>query len=126
MPVSDVPSSLAGTRWRLVELAGAAPAATGPRGVPTLAFDGAGRVSGHAGVNRYGAGVIADATTLRFGGPVTTRMAGPPEAMALESDYLARLQRVAAWRIAGDRLRLFDASGVTLMVFERAPREGGG
>jgi heat shock protein HslJ len=57
---------------------------------------------------------------------MVTRMAGPPEAMALEGAFLGRLQRAGHWRVAGDRMRLLDAAGVELMSLRRlAPGQGG-
>jgi heat shock protein HslJ len=73
-----------------------------------------------SGVNRYGARVDAGPGWLRVGGAMSTRMAGPPEAMALESEFLSRLQRAGGWRIDGDRLRLLDAKGLELMTLRRA------
>ena len=52
-------------------------------------------------------------------------MAASPEAMALETAFLTRLQQTAAWRVEGDRLLLLDASGTTLMRFERVPGAAG-
>jgi heat shock protein HslJ len=56
---------------------------------------------------------------------MSTRMAGPPEAMALESAFLGRLQQVVGWRIDGDRLHLIDAAGAPLMILERSVRGPG-
>lgn len=124
MPAAALPPALAGTAWRLVELPGTA-AIAGPRGVPTLAFDAGGRASGLSGVNRFSAGTVTDVGALRFSNAVSTRMAGPPEAMALEAAFLSRLQQTAGWRIDGDRLELLDAAGARLMRFERAPAAAG-
>jgi len=46
-------------------------------------------------------------------------MAGPPEAMALEREFLGRLQRAGHWRVDADRLRLLDAAGGELMSLRR-------
>ena len=124
MPAAVLPPALAGSAWRLLEVSGTA-AIVGPRGAPTLAFDSGGRASGLSGVNRYSAGTVADATALRFSNAVTTRMAASPEAMASETAFLTRLQQTAAWRVEGDRLLLLDASGTTLMRFERVPGAAG-
>jgi heat shock protein HslJ len=125
MPAAVLPPALAGSAWRLVEMPGTAPPIAGPRGAPTLAFDAGGRASGLSGVNRYSAGTVADATALRFANAVTTRMAGTPEAMALETAFLTRLQQTTAWRVDGDRLLLLDATGAPLMRFERMPAAAG-
>jgi len=117
---SSLPAPLAGTAWQLVAMPGAELAPAGARGPLTLGFDAAGRVAGMSGVNRYGAHVDAGPGWLRVGGAMSTRMAGPPEAMALESEFLSRLQRAGGWRIDGDRLRLLDAKGLELMTLRRA------
>ena len=70
---------------------------------------------GHTGVNRLSG--AADAGALRKGefrsGPVTmTRMAGPPEAMALESEFVDLLSRATRYRVdEGPVLVLSNESG---------------
>ncbi|MBU3683204.1 MAG: META domain-containing protein, partial [Phycisphaerales bacterium] len=83
------------TEWRCVRLVDA-----GGRQVdvtdrpPTLRIEPEGRASGFAGVNRYFADVTFGSVTsppepLRFGPVGATRMAGPPERMALEGAFTA-------------------------------------
>ena len=117
-------AGLPGTRWQLVSMPGV-PAPSSPglsaASAVTLEFDGAGRASGRAAVNRYFGSFTADGTALKFGSTGVTRMAGPPDAMAAESEYLARLGRVARYETGAGRLRLMDASGTTLLEFQAAP-----
>ena len=125
MPVpltTPLPPPLAGTAWQVVTLPGfsLAPGSSLSLGSLNLRFEAPARAAGNSGVNRFGAEVIADASRLRFASAISTRMAGPPDMMALESEFLARLQSVAAWKIDGNRLRLSDAAGADLMVLERA------
>ena len=82
---------------------------------PTLAVAD-GQVSGFAGVNRL-AGRLAGEGELLFGPLATTRMAGPPPAMELETRYLAALQQATGWRIEDGRL-LLQVGGETLATFE--------
>jgi hypothetical protein len=117
---TSLPPLLAGTAWQLVSMPGAEPAAAGTRGPLTLGFDATARVAGMSGVNRYGARVDAGPGWLRVSGAMSTRMAGPPEAMALESEFMSRLQRAGGWRADSERLRLLDAKGLELMVLRRA------
>jgi len=117
---STLPPALAGTTWQLASMRGAPTAAAGARAPVTMAFDAGSRVSGMSGVNRYGARVDAGPDWLHVSAALSTRMAGPPEAMELESAFLSRLQRAGGWRVDGDRLRLFDAKGLELMVLRRA------
>lgn len=87
-----------------------------PADLPTLRFEGDARVSGFAGVNRCSGSVaIGDVgamgeTPLRFGPIATTRMAGPPDRMALESAFLGMLGEVRAARTTT------GPDGVSLLV----------
>jgi len=129
MPIpmtTPLPQALAGSAWQVVALPrfSLAPGTSLSLASLTLRFEEPARAAGNSGVNRYSAQANADASQLRFVSPISTRMAGPPELMALESEFLARLQAVAAWKIDGHRLRLSDAAGLELIVLERA-RAGG-
>lgn len=120
-----LPSALAGSAWQLDAMPGATLAPAGAGGTPTLRFEAAARVSGGSGVNRFGARIDAGDGWLRVASPMVTRMAGTPEAMALEGEFLGRLQRAGHWRLAGDRLRLLDSAGAELMSMRRAaPAQG--
>jgi heat shock protein HslJ len=118
IPGTTLPAAIAGTAWTVTAMPGAA-RVDGPRGAPTLAFDAAGRASGSSGVNRFSVRVEAGPGWMRVSQAIVTRMAGPPDAMALESDFLSRLQRAGTWRLDADRLRLLDATGVELMSLRR-------
>lgn len=125
MPIpmtTPLPQALAGTAWQVVALPrfSLAPGTSLSLASLTLRFEEPARAAGNSGVNRFSAQVNADASQLRFVSPISTRMAGPPELMALESEFLARLQAVSAWKIDGNRLRLSDAAGLELIVLERA------
>ena len=125
LPGGPLPAALAGSAWQLEAMPGARVAAIGLRGAPTLSFDDAGRVSGDAGVNRFGARVDAGEGWMRVSAPMLTRMAGPPDAMALEAEFVGRLQRAGHWRVEADRLRVLDAGGDELMSLRRAaPGQG--
>lgn len=112
-----LPPVLAGTAWVLESVVGT-PAALGLRGAPMLAF-GEGAISGQTGVNRFNARADAGEGWIRIGPVAMTRMAGPPEMMKQEREFLDRLQRCGAWRVDGDRLHLRDAQGQTLLRFRR-------
>ncbi len=95
-----VPAALEpGAQWVLV-----APASI-TRDV-TITFD-AEQVSGQAPVNRYfGPFTAGEDGSLDFGAIARTEMAGPPELMASEDEFFARLDRVTA----------FDADEVQLTL----------
>ena len=113
---------LEGTEWTLSEINGKAVSAAANVRVPTLKLDAATkRVSGNSGVNRYSGGYELEGTTLKFGGTMGTRMAGPPEAMELEKSFLDALGKVREWRVKKGELDLTDGSGgkVVLMKFRK-------
>ena len=73
----------------------------------TIEFDPANkRASGYTGVNRFHAPYDLDGTHLKFGALVMTRRAGPPEAMKLEAEILAVLEKTDRVKIEADRLTL--------------------
>lgn len=112
-----LPTVLAGTAWVLESVVGT-PAPASRRVSTTLAFAD-GMVFGQAGVNRFNARADAGEGWIRIAPVATTRMAGPPELMKDEREFLDRLQRCGAWRVDGDRLHLRDAQGQTLLRFRR-------
>jgi heat shock protein HslJ len=78
-------------------------------------------VAGTAGVNRYSASV-GDGTDGSFSvdAPISTKMAGPEDAMAAEKAYLTRLQAATTYRVDGDTLMLADTDGQPSLTFTRA------
>lgn len=111
-------ASLAGQSWTCVTLDGAAITATRP---PTITFDGAGRVNGFSGVNRFGGSVeSAEAGELHFGQMMSTKMAGPPEQMALESSFLDALTRADRYVVTDVEL-IFSAGKKMVVQFKSEP-----
>lgn len=103
-----LPSGPEGVDWVLVELSGKALAApAGGRGPATLRLDlEKKRVSGFSGVNRYFGGYEKDGEKLKLGPLASTRMGGPPEAMAAEAAFLAALGSANRWSITDGILEL--------------------
>ena len=100
------PVRMIGSNWSLVSLGGELPVRESQI---TLAFGADGQASGHAGVNRYfGPFTIANpnrgAGTIGFGELGSTRMAGTPELMDQEREYLDMLRAVTAYRAGGGLL----------------------
>ena len=112
---------LEGTEWTLIELDGRpASGAAGDRS-PTLHLDATNhRAAGFAGVNRFSGSYQVRGTSLQFGPLAATRMAGPPQAMAGEADYLATLARVSAFRVSGARLELMEGTRVAASFIHSA------
>lgn len=88
-------------------------------GSPHLWFDASGQVTGSVGVNRVRGPARTDGESLHLGPLVTTRMTGDPDGMDEEGDLLAALERVARYRVDGDRLTLFDADGTAMVGLTR-------
>jgi lactoylglutathione lyase len=86
-----------------------------------------GTASGSAGVNRYSGAYALDGDRLTVGPLVTTRMAGPPEAMHAEQEFLASLARIATAVVEADALVLGDDAGGEVLRFldSNAPKEEG-
>jgi len=103
-------------RWELTRLGDIEMHEGIPR--PTLLVT-EGTVGGFAGVNRF-SGSLASEGPFLFAPLATTRMAGPPPAMELETRYLAALQQATEWKTEGDALVL-SADGIPVLSFRRAP-----
>jgi len=93
-------------------------------GNPSLVFGEDGNCWGSTGVNQFK--TTADFNQLSNGwlklGPASvTRMAGPPEAMALEKMFLDRIQAVSSFRLEGNFLHLYTEKDQTV-TFERVFR----
>lgn len=71
------------------------------------------RVAGSTGCNRLMGEYHHDERELSFGRLATTRMACPAEMATLECDFLATLNDVSDWQIAGKTLTLTDAQGTS-------------
>lgn len=114
---------LDGTDWLLVELPGQVlPTAAGGVQRPSLRIAGdPPRVFGNTAVNNFvGTAQFDAAGALRFGALATTRRAGPPAAMQVETAYLAVLERVRGYRTGVGTLDLLDADGRPVARFALA------
>ena len=82
----------------------------------TLGFQD-GRAGGRAPVNRYfGMCREEPGGRLQMGPFGMTMMAGPPEAMAAETAFMALLEGVRRFDLEGDRLTLRDEAGQVVLV----------
>ena len=87
-------------------------------GVETTAiFDGV-IVSGSAGCNTYEAGYVIDGDSITIDAPTMTEMAceDPPGVMDQESAFVASLDSVTNYTMAGGILELLNADGQTLLL----------
>jgi putative lipoprotein len=74
-----------------------------------------GQLSGTGGINRLTGVYRVEGSRLEFGPIATTRMAGPPERMDSEQQFLADLAQVAHWSLDDDQLVLQDAVGAVVL-----------
>lgn len=115
------------TTWRLVSLMsddGAPDTAPNPDHPITLAFvandEGSRSVAGSGGVNRYMTTYATVGDDLTIGPAASTRMMGPPDAMALEGRYLHALSAATQFKEVGDDLTIFSADGALRFTRARA------
>ena len=110
--------ALDGTRWTLTDWAEPDPI---PPSASITADFSEGRVAGTSGVNRYNASVTSGPDgSFAVDAPISTKMAGPADAMAAESSYLRRLQAATSYQVDGDTLVINDADGQPSLTFTRA------
>jgi heat shock protein HslJ len=101
---------LAGTNWVL--------ASAGKR-APMINFEADGKVTGFGGCNRFFGGYSQSGERLSFSAIGATRMACPGKAMEVEQDFFDMLNKVAAARLEGGKLRLLDVSGKQISALSK-------
>jgi heat shock protein HslJ len=119
-PAAAVPKEMADVDWTLASWAGADGAAVAASGV-TLRLAAEGRASGRGPVNNYFGSVkiAADGAVAWAGGFGSTRMAGPPERMQMETRYFADLAKTTKATLADGKLVL-TGEGKLRLEFTRA------
>ena len=112
-----------GVDWKLVKMVRDAREIPLVRGSKVTAnFHAAGRVAGLASLNRYfGSYKVSADGRIDWAAPTfgATQMAGTPELMLQETQYLDALARVSNARMEGPRLRLSSDDGTIELVFEQ-------
>ncbi|MGH8924093.1 MAG: META domain-containing protein [Acidimicrobiia bacterium] len=112
------PDVLEASIWVVTDVGGSE---VDPSSSRSVTFAG-GRVSGQVGVNRFSATYSLSEGTIHVGPVRTTRMAGPPDQMALESKFLAGLEGDRPMSIEDDQLVIGSADiGI---VLNRSASEG--
>ncbi|MFN7222781.1 MAG: META domain-containing protein [Paracoccaceae bacterium] len=84
----------------------------------TLTVDGD-RYSGHSGCNRFSGTLAQAGAELRFGLPLSTRMACPPDHMAFEARFLDLLGKSAGFELSNDSRLTLIADGDRLLELSR-------
>jgi heat shock protein HslJ len=122
-PAGAVPKEMADADWTLTGWAGADGAALTTSGV-TLRLGADGRASGRGPVNSYFGNVriAADGAVAWAGGFGSTRMAGPPERMQLETRYFADLAKTNRAALADGKLVLTGEGKLRLEFARAAPK----
>jgi len=98
----------AGKQWTLVALNGIPVTATNP---PTMKFE-RGRVTIFGGVNRLGGAYALIGESVTLEDLTSTRLAGPPDLMDLESRFSKVMATVDAFHVSGADLELLSAGAV--------------
>ena len=113
--VPEIP--LRGTKWVLSSLSGQPPLA---RSRVTIEFE-TDSASGYGGCNWYGGPYRLSGRNLSFEevGSTSRGCLSPSGVEEQERQYLEALRRIRGYRIDGDRLRLQDATGSSLLEFTR-------
>lgn len=89
---------------------------------PTISIATDGKVSGFAGVNRISSSLaVADIPRgdFKLSPVISTKMAGPPASMDIESRYTQALNNTKAFDLAGESLTLHDGANGSPLVFKR-------
>jgi putative lipoprotein len=117
-PAETSTASLVNTYWKLVRLADAAVEVTDEQREPYFVLHSEERrVGGYSGCNRLTGSYALSESTLTFSQLGGTMMACT-EGMELERAFLDALRKAARFRLEGETLELYDASGVSLALFE--------
>ena len=109
--------SLVGVAWEVAEIGGAPVESARP----TVELGEDGGAYGSTAVNRWSASYQLDGERLTFGPAVATRMAGPEDAMATESAFLAALQQPLTVAANDGRVVLAGPDGTPALVLAAAP-----
>lgn len=101
--------------WTLAKLQGVDLATLLPTSMhkPNLSFGPDGKVSGFTGVNRLSSALDLEALAkgqFKLGPAITTRMAGPPEAMSVENKFTTALQQATGAKVSEGTLTLTDGA----------------
>jgi heat shock protein HslJ len=111
---------LNGTKWRL---AGWTISSVDPATVTITAGFADGQISGGSGVNSYsGPYKAGPGDAFSTGQLAGTLMAGPEPAMRAETAYQTLLGQARSYKVAGDRLTLYDQGGNESLIFAAASR----
>jgi heat shock protein HslJ len=121
-PIGSSLASWQGVELKLIRLVDQGQTLTLPTDRPiTMQWDADGRVNGQGPVNRYFGAVsrLADGSILWQGALGSTRMAGSPEAMTLESAFFHSLTQTTEVKVTSETLTLRSENGQTVAEWVR-------
>ena len=105
-------------RWDAVELAGTAVPEIPAARRPHLVFNDGNGLTGSDGCNRVTGSYTVDGESLTVGPVITTQMACN-DTVDLQRRFRGALRGTSHWRLAGEHLEFYGATGKPLAVFER-------
>jgi heat shock protein HslJ len=112
---TTTPTSLANSAWTLSGDGGTVFVPVGS-GVGAAFTDTA--ISGNSGCNSFSGTYLTTAGRgLTISGLAGTKMACDAKVMTFETEYLARLGRVASYEIKGNVLRMLDGNGTLILTY---------
>jgi heat shock protein HslJ len=123
-PTDQSLSSWQGVELKLIRLVEQGKTLPLPTDRPiTLQWDADGKIQGLGPVNRYFGAVsrLSDGSILWQGALGSTRRAGSPEAMSLESDFFRSLTQTTEVRVSAQSLTLRSENGQTVTEWVRLP-----
>ena len=114
-------SGMAGIDWRPVVI-GDEPVVADLGAFVKFTVDGS--VAGNSGCNNFSGAMETTDDGVKMGQMASTRMACPPEIMAVEARFLQALQGAAKFEMTSDSLRMLNADGEALAEFVAAEPTG--
>jgi putative lipoprotein len=120
LPTTPSTASLENTYWKLTDLDGSPVRVANQQREPHFILHSANRsVAGSGGCNRLTGRYDVNGDRISLGRVASTMMACV-DGMETEQAFLKALGRANRWRVTGQRLQLFDATGTQVAVFEAA------
>ena len=110
-------AELRGTYWKLTAVGTTPVNVADNQREPHLILQPDSKVNGSGGCNRMFGSYELNGDALVFSGIGSTKMACQ-DGMDVETSFLPALQRVARWRITGQRLELLDTAGAVVARFD--------
>ncbi len=110
-------AAITGRTWTLVSLDKQTVTIPAERRTPSLELHAEPpRMAAYGGVNRLSGTYTTDGAALTIAGLISTRMAGPEEAMATEAAFIRVLNGVQSWSLVDGQLELTGSGGTARLA----------